>query len=233
MPDPIRVFVGYDPDEALTFSVCSHSIHRQASVPVSIQPVMLSQLRGYFSRHRDPLQSTEFSFSRFLVPALCGYKGWAIFMDGDMILRADIAELWALRKEQFAVQVVMHDDSCAPHAPGTKFLGRTQTPYQRKNWSSVMLMNCAKCGALTRKYVDYASGLELHQFKWLWDSEIGSLPKEWNHLVGVNAPNPEAKLVHYTLGLPFFHGYNECEYAKEWRIERDLMMDYEGRLWGR
>ena len=160
----IRVFIGYDAREAIAFSVLEHSIHRRASAPVAIAPVMLDQLKAVYRRERNPLQSTDFSFSRFLTPWLCGYEGWAVFMDCDQLVLDDIAKLWALRDERYAVQVVKHN-----HVPKeqVKFLGEKQSKYEKKNWSSVMLMNCAKCRALTPEYVNTASGLELHQFKWL------------------------------------------------------------------
>jgi hypothetical protein len=101
-----------------------------------------------------------------------------------------------------------------------KFLGAVQTKYEKKNWSSVMLMNCAKCRALTPEYVNKASGLELHQFKWLeGDSLIGEIPAAWNHLVGYDAPRPDASLVHFTIGGPYFKDYANCEYADAWRKE--------------
>lgn len=226
--EPIRVFAGYDPDEALAFSVFAHSVHRQASRPVSVQPVMLSQLKGKWHRPRDPLQSTEFAFSRFLVPWLCGYQGWAIFADGDMLCLADVAELWALRDEQHDVMVVKHICRDAPAAGAdTKFLGRAQTHYPRKYWSSLMLLNCARCTALTPGYVAQAPGLELHQLA--WTELIGELPDVWNHLVGVDAHRSDARIAHYTLGMPFFHGFRECRYAAEWRAEKHLMMAYAGR----
>lgn len=220
---PIRLFVGYDRDEALAHSVFVHSVHRHASVPVAVQALMLSQLTGCFNRPRDPLQSTEFAFTRFLVPYLSGFEGWAIFADGDMLCQADIAELWALRDDRRAVMVVMREDQ--PVTGATKFLGRPQTAYPRKNWSSVMMFNNALCRRLTPEYIERAPGLELHQLKWLRDdADLGGLPSAWNHLVGVDAPNPGAKIVHFTLGMPFFMGLRECEYATEWRGERDLMM---------
>ncbi len=217
----IRVFVGYDEREAIAFSVLSHSIHRRASQPVSVAPVMLSQLRGLYHRERNPLQSTDFSFSRFLTPYLCGYEGWAIFMDCDQLVLDDIGELWKLRDEKYAVQVVKH-----VHVPkeDVKFLGEKQTKYEKKNWSSVMLMNCAKCKALTPEFVNRASGLELHQFKWLEsDALIGALPREWNHLVGYDEPRPDASLVHFTTGGPYFDEYRDCEYASEWFAEKRAM----------
>jgi hypothetical protein len=223
----IRIFIGYDGREAAAFSVLSHSIHARASRPVSITPVMLSELQGVFKRERNPLQSTDFSFSRFLVPYLCDYQGWAIFMDCDMLAQDDIARLWDLRDERYAVQVVKH-----VHVPkeDTKFLGAVQTKYEKKNWTSVMLMNCAKCAALTPEFVNRASGLELHQFKWLeGDHLIGEIPSAWNHLVGYDAPRKDASIVHFTIGGPYFDAYRDCEYAREWFDEQKAMLQVEQR----
>lgn len=218
----IRVFIGYEPREAVAFSVLAHSINARASKPVSITPLMLSQLKGVFDRERDPLQSTDFSFSRFLTPYLAGYDGWAVFMDCDMIMLEDVARLWEMRDDRYAVMCVKHN-----HVPKEerKFLDQRQTKYAYKNWSSVMLFNCAKCTALTPDYVNTATGLQLHQFKWLEsDDLIGELPSAWNHLVGVNDPRDDAKLIHYTIGGPYFNEYTDCEYAEEWFRERDEML---------
>jgi len=223
----IRVFIGYDAVEAVAFSVLSHSINARASEPVQIAPVMLEQLKGTYKRERNPLQSTDFSFSRFLVPYLCGFQGWAVFMDCDMLARADFAELWKLRDDRYAVQVVKHT-----HVPkeDTKFLGAVQTRYEKKNWSSVMLMNCARCTALTPDFVNSATGLQLHQFKWLdGDARIGELPARWNQLVGYDPYREEASLVHFTIGGPWFREYESCEYSDEWRAERDRMLAAPGR----
>lgn len=222
MSEPIRIFIGFDRREAVAFSVLAHSIHARASEPISITPLVLSQLRGVFTRARHPLQSTDFAFSRFLTPYLSGYEGWSLFMDCDMLMRADVARLWKLRDERYSVQVVQHD-----HRPreDVKFLGQAQTPYPKKNWSSVILFNNARCTALTPEYVNIASGLELHQFKWLPDeSLIGKLPRRWNHLVGYHAYDPDAALVHYTLGGPYFEEYDDCDYANEWRAELQEML---------
>ena len=211
----IRVFIGYDHNETVAYHVLSHSIHKTAGAPVTIAPVMLSQLRHRFWRDRDPLQSTDFSFSRFIVPYLCHYEGWALFMDCDMLMRADISELWSLRDDRYAVQVVKHQ-----HVPleKLKFLGQPQTKYVKKNWSSVMLMNCARCQGLKNQYVNTATGLELHQFKWLENENlIGDLPSRWNHLVGYDAYDQNAALVHFTEGGPWFKEYENCDYAQEWR----------------
>lgn len=218
----IRVFIGYDPREAVAFNVLAYSIQARASEPVSIAPVMLSQLKGILTRERHPLQSTDFSFSRFLTPYLSDYSGWSLFMDCDMLVLDDIAKLWNLRDERYAVMVVKHD-----HVPKeqVKFLGEPQSRYEKKNWSSVMLFNNTKCRTLTPQYVNSASGLQLHQFKWLASDElIGAFPDRWNHLVGYNPPRRDASLVHYTLGGPYFPEYRDCEYAEEWRAERDATL---------
>ena len=218
----IKVFIGYDGREAAAFNVLAYSIHRRSSLPVTIAPVMQSQLMGVFHRERHPLQSTDFSFSRFLTPYLSDFSGWSVFMDCDMLVLDDIAKLWALRDEKYAVMVVKHD-----HVPTEerKFLNEPQTKYEKKNWSSVMLFNNARCKALTPDYVNTATGLELHQFKWLGDDNlIGTLPPQWNHLVAYNPPRKGASLVHYTLGGPYFDAYRDCEYAQEWFAERDAML---------
>jgi hypothetical protein len=223
----IRIFIGYDSAEAVAFGVLAHSIHARASRPVSVAPVKLSELGGVYTRSHNNLQSTEFSFSRFLVPWLAGHEGWAVFMDCDMLMREDVASLWALRDDRYAVQVVKHH-----HVPKeeVKFLGHAQTKYEKKNWSSVMLMNCGKCKALTPEYVNSASGLELHQFKWLGDDAlIGELPARWNHLVAYDPPRGDAALAHFTIGGPWFEPYRDCEFADEWRRARDDMLSAGGR----
>ncbi|WP_171164560.1 glycosyltransferase [Usitatibacter palustris] len=224
----IRVFIGFDAAETVAFHVLSHSIHRHATEPVSVSPVMLSQLGKVFTRERVPMQSTDFAFSRFLVPHLAGYEGWAIFMDCDMLVRADIAGLWAKRDERYAVQVVKHN-----HVPQeqTKFLGAVQTKYEKKNWSSVMLLNCGRCKALTPEFVNTATGLQLHQFKWLGDDNlIGEIPTAWNHLVGHDPYRDDAALVHFTVGGPWFKEYEGSDYAGEWFRERDLVLESQQRV---
>jgi len=218
----IRVFIGFDPRETVACSVLTYSIARRSAVPVSITPIMLSQLSSVFARERHPLQSTDFSFSRFLTPYLSNYEGWSIFMDCDMLMLGDIAELWAMRDLRYAVQVVKHD-----HRPKEtkKFLGSEQVSYGKKNWSSVMLFNNSRCRSLTPEYVSLASGLELHQFKWLADdSLIGELPGKWNHLVGYDAPGENVSLVHFTAGGPYFSPFRDCNYADAWRAEREAML---------
>ena len=219
-PDSVRIFIGYDQVEAVAYYTFCHSIWKRASQPVSITPIIKSQLERcqLHKRDWDPKQSNEFSFTRWLVPALCQYQGWALFFDCDMLMRDDIAKLWYERDYRYAVQVVKHIHD-ASEEPDTKYLGRPQSAYQRKNWSSVMLFNCAQCKQLTPSYINTAHGLDLHQFQWLEDDQIGDLPPAWNHLVNVHKHRDDASNVHFTLGGPYFQGYEDCPYADEWREE--------------
>lgn len=221
----IRIFIGYDPREAVAFDVLCHSIHRHASEPVTICPLRLDVLTraGYMRRARDPLQSTDFSFSRFLVPHLCEYEGRAIFMDCDMLCLSDISEIMDTLCGNLdkAVYVVKHHHVVNPG--DTKFLGEPQTPYARKNWSSVMLFNCDECVPLSWDAVNKQSGLWLHQFQWTRTERIGELPECWNQLVGVNVSRPDKGLLHYTEGGPWFDDYAQCDYAQLWYDEYRLM----------
>ena len=219
---PIPIYIGFDQVESVTFHTLAHSILSRASVPVSIIPIKRSLFTDFHTRKLDDKQSNEFSFTRFLVPYLNDYQGHAIFMDCDMLVLDDIKKLWDLRNPFKAVQVIKHD-----YVPRDeiKYLGTTQYKYPRKNWSSVMIFNCGHhhCETLTPEYVNSASGLELHQFKWTGDGFIGELPQDWNHLVSEYPPNPDAKLIHYTVGGPYFREYQDCEFAMEWFDERLLM----------
>lgn len=217
-----NVFIGYDPKESVAYHTLAHSILRRASAPVSIAPLMQSQLRRIYTRPRGPTESTEFSLTRFLVPSLAGFRGWSLFMDCDMLCRTDLAEIERemARQPDKAVLVCQHD-----YVPKTerKFLGHVQTRYPRKNWSSFMVFNNARCKALSLDYVNSAPGLDLHGFKWIDDAAIGALPLEWNWLVGEYPHNPDAKIAHFTLGGPYFAEYRDCDYSDEWRAEFEAM----------
>jgi lipopolysaccharide biosynthesis glycosyltransferase len=219
MSDVIPVFIGYDPREAIAFHVCANSIIRNASQPVSIIPLALNLLRDYTETHTDG--SNQFIYSRFLVPHLCRFSGQAIFIDGDMIVRGDIAELWNLRELDKDVQVVKHDYKTKMTE---KYLGSKNEDYPRKNWSSVMIFNCSSYPTrkLTPEYIQKSTGAHLHRFEWADDSRIGELPIEWNWLPDEFGPNPDAKLLHYTLGTPSFHEFATTPMGDEWHRERIL-----------
>jgi lipopolysaccharide biosynthesis glycosyltransferase len=214
----IPIFIGYDPREAIAFHVCTNSIIRHSSHPVSINPLALNILKDYEEKHTDG--SNHFIYSRFLVPHLMNYQGWAIFIDGDMILRDDIVNLWQLRDESKAVMVIKHDYKTQMTE---KYLGSKNENYPRKNWSSVILWNCAHPDNLcvTPEFIQNATGAEVHRFTWLTDDKIGELPLEWNWLDIEYNHNPNAKLVHYTLGTPCFHEFADTgNFSNEWHRER-------------
>jgi len=210
----LQVFIGFDKKEIAAYQVCAYSIIRNSSVPVSIAPLNI-QYFPWFSNN-DYKASTDFAFTRFLVPWLSEYKGWSLFIDGDMLVRGDIKELFDHADDKYAVQCVQHD-----YTPkmGKKFLNAEQTDYDRKNWSSVMLFNNAKCQNLTPGYVNTTHGLELHQMEWCKGTEIGSIPSTWNVLVGEEGPSSrftDPQLVHFTRGGPYFKQFSFTPYADEW-----------------
>ena len=210
----INIFIGYDSKEKVAYNVLSHSIIQNSTKPVAITPIALNNLKDDFVRERNAFSSTEFSFSRFMIPHLMNYQGWALCMDCDMLMFEDISKLWRMRDDSKAIQVCKHD-----YTPkeSKKFLGQVQTKYEKKNWSSFMLMNCKKCTTLTPDYVNKASGLELHQFKWLErDHLIGDLPLEWNWLVGEYEYKEDVNNEHYTKGGPWFEDYAKCDYSQDW-----------------
>lgn len=216
--DLIPVFVGYDPREAVAYHTCVNSIIRNSTQPVSIIPLALNLFEEFYS-NRNKDGSNQFIYSRFLVPYLMSYKGHAIFIDGDMILRDDISKLWNMRDPMLDVQVVKHDYQTKMTE---KYLGAKNENYPRKNWSSVIIWNCGSFPnkRLTPEFVEKATGAELHRFTWINDERIGELPIEWNWLSQEFGVNPDAKLVHYTLGTPCFHEFSTDEMADEWHRER-------------
>ena len=219
----MKVFVGYDTREDIAYQVCKHSIVSKQP-EAKVRPLKQQELRdaGWYTRGIDKLASTEFTFTRFLIPELCNFKGWALFMDCDMILKTDIKQLFDQADDKYAVMCVQHDYS--PSAT-TKMDGQAQTIYPRKNWSSVMLLNCGHKGneKLTQDLVNNpdVTGAYLHRFSWLKDKEVGELSPEWNWLVGHYSEPKDGtpKLIHYTEGGPWFENYRDCEFNELWKQE--------------
>jgi hypothetical protein len=228
----MHIYVGFDPRERETYEVCKASILNHSPNSV-VHPIHLDtvQIMGLYRRPftyvggkpYDPISrapmSTEFAISRFLVPWLARADGindqFILFTDCDMLMRCDIDDLLQYADEQYAVQCVKHE---VDHGQGVKMDGCEQTMYFRKNWSSVMLWNLKHEGnrRLTLEVFNTQRGLWLHSLLWLESSEVGGLPKEFNHLVNINPQNPHAKIVHMTLGVPIIPGYEQCEYSDEW-----------------
>lgn len=204
----IPVFVGFDPREAAAYHVFCQSVIEHASVPVEFIPLHRPMLSD-FDGQRDG--TNAFIFSRFLVPQLMNFDNrWALFADGDMVMRADIAELWKLREVTKALMVVKHDYRTKERR---KYIGTAiesdNVDYPKKNQSSVMLWNCGHYAnrLLTRQFVTEAPGHFLHRFEWLRDSQIGELPVEWNKLVREQELSDADCIRHHTLGSPAIEHY--------------------------
>lgn len=240
MTTPFPCYIGVDSREEEAASVCIHSLKRHSSVPIFTMELRDSVLRylGLYDRkfdmrdgiHYDEIDgkpfSTEFAFTRFLVPSLARlHSGWALFCDSDMLFRGDVAELLELADPAFAVMVVKHQ-----HHPRetVKMDGQIQSRYPKKNWSSFMLWNCDHPANrnLTVDCVNREPGSFLHQFGWLKEEQIGNIPQEWNWLEGSSPASIDPRVVHFTRGGPWMPGYENVHYAEEWRKEKTLV-DYE------
>jgi hypothetical protein len=211
----LRVFVGYDPREAAAYHVCCQSIIENCSDPMALE----------FTPVTGPMRdgSNTFIYARFLVPYLCGHRGKALFLDGDMIVRGDVAELLALDVSYVGARVVKHDYK-TKHP--VKYLGAKNEDYPRKNWSSVILWNCGYFPnkRLTPEFIDGKPGSYLHRFQWLRDEAIGELPDAWNRLVLEQPIRDDDKLLHYTIGTPCFADYADCDGAEEWHATQQRAM---------
>ena len=209
----LRIFIGWDSREAECADVLAYSLRKHSSIPLEIRYLKLDELD--FRREHDPLQSTEFTYTRFLVPLLCDYEGIAVFMDCDMVCLGDIRELAELDMSNCALRVVKHD-----HHPTekTKMDGKPQTSYPCKNWSSLMLMNCAQLRRWTKRIVESESGAYLHRFQGIADEQIGDIPNTWNRL---DSMDNQTKLIHYTSGGPWFEECKDHAFGDVWFKYRD------------
>jgi hypothetical protein len=227
---PLRAFVGHDKRETVAWWTCTSSLRMTCTAPILIESLEQPALRhsGLYSRQYADVDgqridcgdgrpfSTDFAFTRFLVPALCQWRGWALFCDSDFLWRGDVSMLFDEQDDARAVMVVQHE-----HKPreAVKMRGQAQQAYPRKNWSSLILWNCEhpSNAALTPNMVNLCSGRWLHSFGWLRDDEIGALPARWNWLEGHDDPSIDPAAVHYTRGTPDMPGYEGVAYADEWR----------------
>ena len=213
MSEKINIYVGFDQKEAVAYHVFCQSLIDNSSLPLKISPMALKNLQKYDEKHTD--RSNDFVYSRFLIPFLNNFNGWALFADGDMICQSDIKELFDLRDDRKAVMVVKHNYETKQEK---KYLGNINENYPRKNWSSVILWNCnhSKHKILTPTFVSEQTGKFLHRFSWLEDKDIGELPLEWNWLAIEYEDNTNAKIIHYTLGTPCFSDYKNTAMAEIW-----------------
>lgn len=232
---PLRVYLGWDDRELAAYLVARNSAVANSSAPVCVNPLILDELqkwghstRRYNLMHKAAGQvlwdsvseapcSTQFANTRFMVPRLA-LGGWALFMDSDVVVHGDLAELFALADPKCAVMCVKHSGASGAFGGGSKMDGQAQTYYHRKNWSSVMLWNCSHPSnhCLTHEMLNATPGRDLHRFFWLADEEIGTLPPEWNWLVGIQERPAAPKIAHYTLGGPWLSGWSGGPHDSEW-----------------
>lgn len=217
----LKVFIGWDSREDIAYQIAKKSILDHATVPVEIIPLKQKTLRknNLYWRDVDILAATEFTYTRYLIPHLCDFKGWALFIDCDFVFRCDVKEIFDKIDDKYAIMCAQHDYT---PAEGLKMDGKVQTVYPRKNWSSMMLINCGHedNNSLTVDVVNdpEKTGAYFHRFTWLDDSTIGELSHEYNWLVGwyKEPENGTPKALHYTEGGPWFKEYENCEYALDW-----------------
>lgn len=226
----MKIYIGYDPRDHAAYKVAEQSI-RENTRANDLEFFALKEWelrhkgvywRSYHTDRKGQMWddvdgkpfSTQFSFTRFCVPELAGHcDEWVLFMDADMMFRADITELLAQADDKYAVMCVQHN-----HDPEEKHKmdGVLQTRYKRKNWSSFMLMNPSKCRDLTRYKVNSATGQFLHGLIWLRDEEIGQLDPRWNFLAGYDDPSKDPKNVHFTNGTPDMHMATPTPWDGDW-----------------
>ena len=214
MNNVIDLAVGFDQKEAVAYHTFVQSIIEKASIPVRFMPLSMKSLSGYSEEHTDG--SNDFIYTRFLVPYLMNFKGWAIYADGDMVCLNDIKNLWDLRDEKYAVQVVKHNYKTKIKR---KYWGNKNEDYPRKNWSSLILWNCNHSShkVLNPEFIKSQTGAYLHRFSWINDSEIGDIEMEWNWLAMEYEEKKDIKLIHYTIGTPCFKEYENASLSSHWK----------------
>jgi hypothetical protein len=223
------VFLGFDAAEMRACNVAETSLYAHSSrSAVTVTRVSRSRLGSLYTRPTSRMpngqlfddisgapMSTGHAIARFFVPLLCDFEGWALFTDGDVLFREDVRQVFALADERYAIQVVQHPPLLEE---GDKKAGHVQQAYHRKNWSSVMLIQCGHPAnrALTVDVLNAWPGRDLHAFRWLSNDLIGALPARWNYLNGVSAPQDDPALVHFTLGCPDVPGHEHDAFSDEW-----------------
>ena len=214
MDEIADIVVGFDQKESVAYHTFVQSVIEKSTIPTRFMPLSIRSLTNYKETHKDG--SNDFIYSRFLVPYLMNFNGWAIYADGDMVCLEDIKKLWDLRDDKFAVQVVKHDYKTKVKS---KYWGNKNEDYPRKNWSSLILWNCnhASHKILNPEFIQKQSGAFLHRFSWIKDKEIGQIEKEWNWLAMEYEEKKDINLIHYTIGTPCFKEYHDKSLSSYWK----------------
>ncbi len=215
----LKIFIGWDSRETEAYKVCVKSLKKYASQELDITPIVKDTLieTGEYYRPQPEAGSVEFTYTRFLVPYLANYDGWALFIDCDFLFTRDVSELFDMTNDKYALMCAKHD-----YVPknSIKMDGQKQVSYPRKNWSSCILWNCGHPAniILNPDVVSKESGAFLHRFYWLPDESIGDIPLEWNWLEGeYDKPDTPPAAIHFTNGGPWFENYQNTDYADLWR----------------
>jgi len=223
---PLHVFVGWDSRSIAAYDVCVASLQATSSIPLRIAPLIDQELRarGLYWRPADPLASTEFTYTRFLTPHLAGEEGLAVYCDSDFLWRGDIAQMIEAIDPTKAVSCVQHEYT---PAETEKMEGRPQSAYPRKNWSSLMVFNCAHADVrtLTPHVVNEQTGAYLHRLQWTADAHIGAIAETWNWLEGWSETPPDGppNVIHFTRGGPWLTSYADVQYADLWRAQHEAL----------
>jgi len=214
MSDIVDIIVGFDQREAVAYHAFTQSVIEKSSIPIRFLPLNINSLSNYKETHQDG--SNEFIYTRFLVPYLMNFQGWAIYADGDMVCLEDIKKLWDLRDDNYAIQVVKHDYKTKIK---NKYWGNKNEDYPRKNWSSLILWNCNHPSheVLNPNFIREQTGAFLHRFSWIKDQDIGELAKEWNWLAMEYEDKKDLNLIHYTIGTPCFKEYENASLSSYWK----------------
>tara|TARA_B100002019_G_C21260273_1_gene596286 strand:- start:819 stop:1496 length:678 start_codon:yes stop_codon:yes gene_type:complete len=223
MSTDFSIYIGYDSRESVCYDTCKRSITDTCvDETLTIKSIKQHDLKNIYRREHDPLAATEFAYTRFLVPYLNDYTGWALFCDCDFIFLDDVSKLFNLRDPDKAIMVCKHD-----YKPTNtiKMDGKIQSMYPRKNWSSLVLWNCSHPSnrIMTPDIVNKQTGKFLHRFEWLDDTEIGSIPITWNWLVNwyQEPQDGHPKALHFTEGGPWFDEWEASVYDDQWIKYRD------------
>jgi hypothetical protein len=193
----LKIFIGFDERQRVSFTTLSASIYEHSSEPISITPLVLRTLpitrRGL----------TPFTFSRFLVPWLCGFEGRAVFLDADMLLVSDIHDAAREIEPGHAVAVV-------------KSIAKFEQ-------TSFMVFDCEHPAnkSLTPEYIQNTAD-NLHGLAWLDEEHIGSLSSKWNQLVGYQQVEPSTGNLHYTMGVPAYPETSTCPQGEYWKAQLQL-----------
>jgi lipopolysaccharide biosynthesis glycosyltransferase len=193
MGESIDIFVGADRSQLLAVAVLEHSIRRHTRRPAQVRPLIDLDL----PEPRDLRQGsrTNFSFARFAIPELCGYRGRALYLDADMLVFRDIGELWDIPFEgaSVAIQEEIPEHVVAHDKPGA--------PARRVKQCSVMLIDCERARWDVRRIVAGLDGRYtyeelMYQLCILPEQEIRyAVPFAWNSLEHFDEAT---RLIHYT-----------------------------------